>query len=98
MLGNDLAAHLGCTHIGNGKYSSLELNNGKSIKLRIADHSYNPANNMYDSDFISVEICNENKTKGRFNGKWSIEFIGSNTYEDVLDGVIEELTSRFDFE
>jgi len=97
-LGNDLAAHLGCTYIGNGKYSSLELNNGKSIKLRIADHSYNPANNMYDSDFISVEICNENKTKGRFNGKWSIEFTGSNTYEDVLDGVIEELNSRFDFE
>lgn len=86
-------------HTGNGKYSKLlildknddEIDN---IQLRIADHTYNPANNndsARDGKFISVEIANENKTKDKFRTSYSLRFDGTDTYEDVLDKVKERL-------
>lgn len=87
-------------HSGKGKYSRLSVldKNGDEIdnvQLRIADHTYNPANNddaAREGKFISVEIANENKTKGKFHTSYSLQFDGEDTYQDVLDKVRERLS------
>lgn len=96
-LGNDLVKHFdNLTYSGSSKYSTLFINDEDgeeegTINLRIADHSYNPANNVGCDNFISVEIANVNPTKGRYNGKYGIQFDGSNTYDEVLEAVIERV-------
>ena len=82
-----------------GKYRSINIENENgdeigSIKLRIADHSYNPQNNDIDAqsgNFISVEIANKNETEGRFHGKYGIQFTGDSEYNDVIDAVNERI-------
>lgn len=86
-------------HGKKGKYSTLNIidKNGDeidAIKLRIADHTYNPANNDSDAKsgkFISVEISNANPTKDRFNTRYSLGFDGENSYDQVLESVKERL-------
>lgn len=80
-------------HKGAGKYSYLIIvdKNGEEIdriKLRVSDHTYNPANNdeqERSGKFISVEIANINATENKFNTKYSLKFTGNNTYEEVLN-------------
>jgi len=90
-----------------GKYRTINVENEQgdevgSIKLRIADHSYNPANNDVDAqsgNFISVEIANKNETAGRFHGKFGIQFTGDDNYNDVIDAVnerVKEIIDRWD--
>ena len=50
-----------------GKYTNIELPNGKILNLRIADHSANRKNNTGDRN-LSVVISNLNPTK-RFRGQ-----------------------------
>lgn len=87
------------------KYSHINiLHNGNeigNIKLRISDHAYNPANNNYESDFISVEVANENLTKNKFNGSYSLQYEGDSDYDDIVYDVIErikEIVSRWDLD
>jgi len=91
------------------KYSVIDIIYNKddedfiigSIKLRIADHAYNPRNNQIDTDFISVEIVNENLTAGRFGGIKSLEYDGDSDYDDIVNDVKErvlEIVERWDVE
>jgi hypothetical protein len=70
-----------------------------SIELRIADHPYNPANNDSNADsgkFISVEVFEKDKTDGRFNGKYSLQFSGSDSYNDIVEDVNERVKGIID--
>jgi len=91
------------------KYSSINIIYNKddedfeigSIKLRIADHAYNPRNNQIDSDFISVEVANENLTAERFHGIKSLQYDGDSDYDDIVSDVAErilEIVERWDIE
>lgn len=66
-----------------------------TIKLRIADHSYNPRNNNVDfsgnEGFISVEIANTDPTADRFHGQHSLQYDGTATYDQILDDVNERI-------
>lgn len=87
-----------------GKYRTIAVENSKgeeigSIKLRIADHSYNPRNNDIDSqsgNFISIEIANKNETEGRFNGSYGIQFDGENTFSEVVESVNKRIIEIID--
>lgn len=76
-----------------GKYSSLRIVDKEGdridrVQLRIADHTYNPRNNddaARGGRFISVEIANVNATKGKFRTSYSLQFDGTDTYDDVLE-------------
>lgn len=81
-----------------GKYTDIDIKtlDGKDVEritIRIADHSYNPANNSSrgQSDFISVNIANENQTKERFHGSKNLDFDGDATYEEIIEAVKENI-------
>jgi hypothetical protein len=78
-----------------GKYRDINIYKGDdlagSIRLRIADHPYNPNNNVCEGKFISVEIFNNCKTHNCFNGSCSLQFSGSDSYEDIVDAINEKV-------
>lgn len=93
-LGSDIEqAFKNVEHVGgHSKYTRFDVYNDAgdevaSIKLRIADHTYNPANNVGEDHFISVEIANKNETLGKYSTNYSIQFNGDNTYDDVFEAV-----------
>jgi len=79
-----------------GKYTSLiykdENNEEHTIKIRVADHSWNPQNNWWKGgDFnISVVISNIDKTKTKFQ-----EFTSSNSeqFHYTSDNTLKEITT-----
>lgn len=84
------------------KYSSLWIqdkdeNDIGRIELRIADHSYNPANrSMLEDGFISVVIANKDETAGRFSGAHNLYFDGDNEYEEIVEQVKEKIQDILD--
>jgi hypothetical protein len=88
----------------NRKYRDIDIydkddNLVDNIKLRVSDHSYNPANNDMDAregKFISVEITNNDPTAHRFHGRYSLKFDSSNTYEEIVDAVNEKIMEIID--
>lgn len=54
-----------------------------SIKLRVADHSYNPANNGAGK-FISLTISDNDPTYRKFEGKFNLRYGSSDTSEKIL--------------
>lgn len=98
---------LNLTTHGSGKYNTLWVSDEQEnelgdIKLRIADHSYNPRNNQdVDLGFISVVIANQDETEDRFNGIHNLRYSGSDDYEDIVSAVkerIEEILSDLDID
>jgi hypothetical protein len=89
-----------------GKYSNIHILEDKSgnevgnIKLRVADHTYNPARNEDGDNFISVEISN--REQGRYRpGKHQLSFGNEDTVEDVRKALlerIEEIVSDWDID
>jgi len=84
-----------------GKYRRIIVENEKGedvgeIKLRISDHAYNPANNNFENDIVSIEIANENKTAKKFNGLYGLRFNGENTYNEVVELVNDRIKEIID--
>lgn len=85
-----------------GKYRDINISdsndNAVHIKLRIADHPYNPANNDADEHlgmFISVEIY-EGKSNVRFDNKYSLHFDSDSTYDEIVDAVNNRIIEIID--
>lgn len=89
---------LRCSHIS--KYSNIDVYLNDEyvgyIKLRLSNHSYNPARNSQNDDegkFISVVIADTDPTLYKYLGKYNIHF---NPYEDmevIVDEIKERITS-----
>jgi len=100
--GMDIEVH-GWRRFAN-KYSTIEVSKGDehigSIKLRIADHTYNPANNNMQygryEDFISVEIANFNATEKRWHGGKSLKYNKDSDYDTILEDVNERIKEIID--
>jgi 2'-5' RNA ligase len=80
-------------HYG-GKYSTVELPNGKILELRIAEHSAN-ANNMEGDENLSIVIANKNVTE-RFQNSPSehpneLYFDDKFTAEDIIEEIENEI-------
>lgn len=84
-------------HFGGLKYSNLEVN-GRTVQLRIADHSENVKNidRMGDADvYISVVIANKNYTDGRFlaskyerrANELEFNFTSDNSLQEIIEDV-----------
>jgi hypothetical protein len=99
-LGNAIAKAIGCEYVctyGGGKYGELRRNDGEDvIVLRVADHAYNPRNNDGDKKFISVEICEVNATAVKYCGRNSMQYTGSDTYEQIYADVLERVEELFE--
>ena len=85
------------------KYSNISIENSEGdeigvINLRIANHAYNPRNNLLDenTDFISVEIANVNETEGKFVGEKSLQYDDEASYDQILKDVNERITEIID--
>ncbi|MDR1883064.1 MAG: hypothetical protein LBR26_09850 [Prevotella sp.] len=90
--------------IHTGKYRSLDIYDSNDnlvdvIQLRIADHPYNPANNDTDArsgKFISVEVFEKDPTRGRFNGRYSLQFNSNSEYDEIVEAVNERIREIID--
>lgn len=77
------------------KYRDIEVSDKKDnhitkIRLRIADHTYNPSRASEDENFISIEI--HNRPKGRYKeGLKALSFNGEDSFENVVDAVNERI-------
>lgn len=73
-----------------------------TIQLRLANHSYNPANNDMQArsgNFISIVVANDDPTSGRFYGRYNLYFNDDNTVEDVvyeLNERIQDIINKWD--
>ena len=85
---------LSCDSIA--KYSKVEIYLDDEyvgyIKLRLGNHSYNPANNLYDENFISVVIADTDPTLYKYFGKHNIHFKPYEDVEVIVDAIKERIT------
>ena len=81
-------------HFG-GKYNTIRLPNGKTLNLRIADHSANRGNNTGDRN-LSIVISNLNPTE-RFRKDYSkvhgqeLFFDGSSSANEIIEAINEAI-------
>lgn len=86
-----------CRHFGGRKYSFIEVN-GRTVQLRIADHSENVKNidRMGDADlYISVVIADKNYTEGKFlasqyerrTNEQELNFTSANSLQEIIEEV-----------
>lgn len=79
------------------KYFDIELKNGKTLQLRVADHTHNVANlAKCESDyFASVVIANIDFTSKKFDGINEMEFNSDNSVCEILEQ-IENLIKKYE--
>lgn len=90
---NELEKKYRCS---NAKYFDIDLKNGKTLQLRVADHTHNLTNlSKCESDyFASVVISNIDFTEKKFNGINELEFNSDNTIVEILEQ-IENLIKKY---
>ncbi|MDR0766440.1 MAG: hypothetical protein LBF09_05865, partial [Odoribacteraceae bacterium] len=90
----------GVSRLGTGKYTWLVVSDATGdevgrIRLRVADHTYNPSRNEEGDNFISVEIANTGR--GRYQpGEHRLSFGNENSIDDIRDGIGQRVTEIVD--
>ncbi len=95
-------------HFG-GKYTRIELSNGKTLELRIADHSGKYANVAFKDRYLSIVIANENPTEAfykesavgmsneyYYNDSYTAEEIITEIQDKIAEIKLEEMPIEWD--